>query len=48
MEFVLEHSKPERTEAMKASYCHAQLEQEVSFAVFFCHFKRWFLSWKLE
>jgi hypothetical protein len=34
MEFVLEHGKPERTEAMKAgSDRHAQLEQEVSPAV---------------
>ena len=33
MEFVLEHGKPERTEAMKAgSDRHAQLEQEVSSA----------------
>ena len=31
MEFVLEHGKPERTEAMKAgSERHAQLEQEAS------------------
>jgi len=31
MEFVLEHGKPERTEAMKAgSERHAQLEQAVS------------------
>jgi hypothetical protein len=30
MEFVLEHGKPERTEAMKAgSNRHAQLEDEV-------------------
>jgi exonuclease V len=34
MEFVLEHGKPERTEAMRAgSERHAQLEQEVSSAV---------------
>jgi hypothetical protein len=33
MEFVLEHGKPERTQAMKAgSDRHAQLEQEVIFA----------------